>query len=84
MKIPLNITNTIIVSRRPMYCDIEPARAPPLWKDVEMSMDAQRKAGVSDTPDGSAIADDGCDDRMVVIQTFARLEICRVQILRTM
>jgi hypothetical protein len=40
MKTPLSITNKIIVSRRPMYCDIEPARAPPLWKEEEMIMDA--------------------------------------------
>jgi hypothetical protein len=32
MKTPLSITNKIIVSRRPICCEIEPAMAPPLWK----------------------------------------------------
>jgi hypothetical protein len=36
------------------------------------------------TRDGSAISDDCCDDRMVVVETLARLEVGRVQILRTM
>jgi hypothetical protein len=43
MKTPLNITNKIIVSLRPIYCDIEPARAPPLWKEERMNMHAKGK-----------------------------------------
>jgi hypothetical protein len=45
---------------------------------------ACKRERVSDTRDGPAIADDRCDDRMVVVETLARLEVGRVQILRTM
>jgi hypothetical protein len=38
MKTPLSITNKIIVSRRPICCEIERAMAPPLWKEEEMNM----------------------------------------------
>jgi hypothetical protein len=38
MKTPLSVTNKIIVSRRPICCEIEPAMAPPLRQEEEVNM----------------------------------------------
>jgi len=62
MKIPLSVTNKIIVSRRPILCEIEPAMAPPLWKEGNEYWMNKGKAGVRDARDGSDIANDCCDD----------------------
>ena len=37
-----------------------------------------------DTRDRSEIADDCCDDRMMVVEPFARLKVGGIQVLRTM
>ena len=47
-------------------------------------MHVKRKVDVRDTRDGADIADDRCDDRMVSVETFGRLEVGRIQILGTM
>ena len=39
---------------------------------------------MGDTRDCSAIADDCCDDRMTIVETFSRLKVRGIQILRTM
>lgn len=47
-------------------------------------MHARRKTGVGDGRNGSAITNDCGHDRMIVVKTLGRLEVGRVQILRTM
>lgn len=39
---------------------------------------------MSDIRDRPTIADDGCDDCMMIVETFSRLEVRGIQILRTM
>ena len=44
----------------------------------------KRETVVRDARNGSAVTNDCCHDRMIVIKSLARLEVGRVQILRTM
>ena len=39
---------------------------------------------MSDKRDRSTIADDCCDDGMMIVETFSRLKVRGIQILRTM
>jgi hypothetical protein len=65
-----------------MYCDTEPAMAPPLWREEQMNRVIPRT--LRDTRDSTTITDDCGDDRMVIVEVLGLLKISGIQILGAM
>jgi hypothetical protein len=82
---PLKKTKMIIVSLRPMYCDTDPAMAPPLEERMRVNAKlAEVTVRDAHARDSTAVADDSGDDGVAIVEALGLLEVGRVQILRAM